>query len=348
MQFCSVSLADAVGHILGHNVTGRDGRRVLRKGRMVTAADVVVLQELGRSTLYVAQLAPTDIPEDVAARQITAAVCGDHLRRSKGATGRVNIYADTLGLVRADVEQLFALNRLAGVTLATLPSNTAVDAGKMVATLKIIPYAISADILQAALHHTALLTFTPLPKRNVGLILSGYPTVKERVIRSFEKALRPRLAALNATLAAINFVPLEDETDEQLMATALSDYANQYDLVILAGETAIQDRYDIAPRAIERMGGEIELFGAPVDPGNLLLLAYAGNIPIVGAPGCARSPKDNIVDIILPRLLAGDHLTQDAMIEYAHGGLLEDVPERPLPRSRIESGTKATGLERAS
>jgi molybdenum cofactor cytidylyltransferase len=120
------------------------------------------------------------------------------------------------------------------------------------------------------------------------------------------------------------------------MAVAIERYAKIYDLVILAGETAIQDRYDIAPRAIERMGGTIEIFGVPVDPGNLLLLAYAGQIPIVGAPGCARSSKDNIVDIVLPRLLAGDHLTQNAMIEYAHGGLLEDVPERPLPRSKID------------
>lgn len=336
MQFSSVPLSDAIGHILGHNVTGESGRRILRKGRILTAQDVAKVREIGRTTLYVAQLDPTDIPEDAAARQIAEAVCGGkYLRRSTGATGRVNIYAETLGLVRVDVTGLFALNRLLGVTLATLPTNTAVNNGKMVATLKIIPYAISAETLQAALNHTDLLTFTPLPKRNAGLILSGYPTARERIVRSFENALRPRLAALNATIAAINFVPLEDESDEQVMANAISDYARQFDLVILAGETAIQDRYDIAPRAIERMGGEIEIFGVPVDPGNLLLLAYANGVPIVGAPGCARSPKNNIVDIVLPRLLAGDHLTQNAIIAYAHGGLLEDVPERPLPRSRI-------------
>ncbi len=335
MQFGSVPLSEAIGHILGHNVTGEDGRRVLRKGHVVTEEDVEKVRKIGRSTLYVAQLDPTDIPEDEAARQIAASISGDHLHCSKGATGRVNIYSDALGLVRVDVTQLFALNQLSGVTLATLPTNTAVDNGKMVATLKIIPYSISAETLHAALQYANLLTFTPLPKRSVGLILSGYPNAKERIVRSFENALRPRLAALNATLAATNFVPLEDEADEAVMATAIADFTHQHDLIILAGETAIQDRHDIAPRAIERMGGTIESFGAPVDPGNLLLLAYADQIPIVGAPGCARSPKDNIVDIVLPRLLAGDHLTQNAMIEYAHGGLLEDVPERPLPRSRI-------------
>ena len=104
-------------------------------------------------------------------------------------------------------------------------------------------------------------------------------------------------------------------------------------MLILAGETAIMDRLDIAPRAIERAGGSIECFGAPVDPGNLLLLAECDGVPVLGAPGCARSPKANIVDLVLPRLLAGDRLTRRDIAAWGHGGLLEDVPERPLPRS---------------
>jgi molybdenum cofactor cytidylyltransferase len=95
------------------------------------------------------------------------------------------------------------------------------------------------------------------------------------------------------------------------------------------------DRYDIAPRAVERAGGGITCFGAPVDPGNLLMLAYLGDIPILGAPGCVRSPKRNIVDEVLPCLLVGDRLTQADIIELGHGGLLEDVVERPYPRSKL-------------
>jgi molybdenum cofactor cytidylyltransferase len=104
-------------------------------------------------------------------------------------------------------------------------------------------------------------------------------------------------------------------------------------LVLLAGETAIVDRHDIAPRALERAGGEVVCFGAPVDPGNLLLLGRLYGVAVVGAPGCARSPRENVVDAVLPRLLAGDRLTHADVVALGHGGLLEDVPERGAPRS---------------
>jgi molybdenum cofactor cytidylyltransferase len=106
-------------------------------------------------------------------------------------------------------------------------------------------------------------------------------------------------------------------------------------LILLAGETAIVDRYDIAPRALETAGGEVVAFGAPVDPGNLLLLGYLGGVPVVGAPGCSRSPKPNVIDLVLPRLLAGDRLGRADLAGLGHGGLLEDVPERPMPRAEV-------------
>jgi molybdenum cofactor cytidylyltransferase len=95
------------------------------------------------------------------------------------------------------------------------------------------------------------------------------------------------------------------------------------------------DRHDIAPRAVELAGGEVVCFGAPVDPGNLLMLGYVGEVAVLGAPGCARSPKRNIVDLVLPRLLAGERLGRGDIVALGHGGLLEDVPERPMPRSQI-------------
>jgi molybdenum cofactor cytidylyltransferase len=91
-------------------------------------------------------------------------------------------------------------------------------------------------------------------------------------------------------------------------------------------------RHDLAPRAIELAGGTIEVLGAPVDPGNLLMLAYLGDVPILGAPGCARSRKANVIDRVLPRLMAGEHLTRADIAALGHGGLLDDVPERSMPR----------------
>jgi molybdenum cofactor cytidylyltransferase len=341
MKFGPVPIAEAEGKILGHNIAGPDGRRALRKGQPLTPADIELLQTLGKTAVYVAQLEPDDIDENEAAAQLAQAIKGPGLRLSGPATGRTNLYSDTRGLLRVDVARLARFNSSPGLTLATLPTHTALSAGKMVATLKIIPYALPRAMVETAVAIARdggpLLYLDPLPERRVGLILSGSLPVQERVTRSFQNALSERLEALGSTIQQVDYVPLEDEADEQALAAAIRHQQEAgLDLIILAGETAIMDRYDIAPRAVERAGGTITCFGAPVDPGNLLMLAYLDERPILGAPGCARSPKDNIVDLVLPRLLVGDRLTQADIIDLGHGGLMEDVPERPLPRSRLQ------------
>lgn len=340
MRFGPISLDEAEGKILGHHIAGPDGRRAFRKGKPLTAEDVAELRALGRTMVYVAELEPGDVDEDTAALRLGQAVMGGGLRLSGPATGRTNLYADGLGLLRIDVARLDRLNRLDGVTLATLPMNTAVREGKMVATLKIMPYALPERVVQAAegiaTEGGPLLYLDLLGSRRVGLILSGSPAAQERIIRSFDAPLRQRLEGLGATIDLVAFVAQEEEGGEaELARTIEQQRAAGMDLIILAGETAIMDRYDIAPRAVEAAGGEVTCFGAPVDPGNLLMMAYLGSLPILGAPGCARSPKENIVDILLPRLLAGDRLEQADIVQLGHGGLLEDVPERPMPRSRL-------------
>ncbi len=336
MKFKPLAIEQAAGLILGHNVTGEDGRRVLRKGKELTEGDVATLAELGLSSVYVALIEPGDVAENAAAERIATATAGPGLRRSRPSTGRVNLYSRTLGLLRIDRRRLRRLNALGGVSLATLRHHATAREGKMVATLKIIPYALPAAAVRRAEEVAAdLLHLSELPPRRVGLILSGSPSARERIVRGFRDALAPRLEALGANLGEVDFVSLDDDAGQQRLTATIVRQLDDAELLILAGETAIMDRHDIAPRAVERAGGEVECFGAPVDPGNLLLLAYRGEVPIVGAPGCARSPKANIVDLVLPRLLAGDRLNRDDVAELGHGGLLEDVPERPLPRSWI-------------
>ena len=340
MKFGPIPVEQAAGKILGHNIAGANGRRLFRKGHTITANDLPTLHTTGRSMVYVAELEAGDVDENTAASRIAAAVTGASLYPSRAATGRVNLKADVLGVLRVDAKRLRQLNSQLGITLATLPNHTAVPAGKMVGTVKIIPYAVPETAV-AAVEQLAgerpLLQVDPLEAKSVAVILSGSPSAAERVQRSFDPPLRARLEMLGATLDCLIFVPLEDAADEETMADTIQqqEAASGADLIILAGETAIMDRYDIAPRAVERAGGKITCFGAPVDPGNLLMLAYLGDVPILGAPGCVRSPKRNIVDEVLPRLLVGDHLTQADIIELGHGGLLEDVPERPYPRSKL-------------
>lgn len=338
MKLEPVPIDQALGKILVHNITRPNGRRALRKGREIDAEDVETLRELGYTNVYAADLAPDDIDENSAARRVATAVTGDGLRLSRLSTGRLNILATGLGLLRLDPERLRQLNSIPGITLATLANNAVVSDGKTAATVKIIPYAVpERSVAQAEeIAVGGLLSVDPLPARKVGVILSGSPFSKDRVVDGFTPALKNRLEALGATLDSQAFVPLEDDRGEVALAREIQAQIEAgLEMIILAGETAIMDRYDITPRAVERAGGEVACFGAPVDPGNLLMLGYMGDVPILGAPGCVRSPKANIIDLVLPRLLVGDRIGQADIVALGHGGLLEDVPERPMPRSRL-------------
>jgi molybdenum cofactor cytidylyltransferase len=340
MKFSPVPLDRAAGKILGHNIAGPDGQRRLRKGRPLTAADIDLLRALGRQTVYVAELEPGDVDENQAARRMMRALAGPGLRLPGAASGRANALAAVLGILRVDGPRLQRINEHEGVTLATLEANTPVRPPQMVATVKIIPFALPETTVAAveaiAAEAAPLLRVDPLPARSVSLIFSGSPSLRERLTADFAPLLE-RLEALGAQVASLDFVALDDEAGEAALARALqARQAAGTDMVVLAGETAIMDRHDIVPRAVERVGGHVEVLGAPVDPGNLLMLAYLDRVPIVGAPGCARSRKPNIVDWVLPRLLAGDRLTRADITGLGLGGLLEEIPERPMPRQKTD------------
>ncbi len=338
MRFGPVSLEAAEGRILGHNVAGSDGRRVLRKGRALTAADLETLRALGRRTIYVAEPEPDDVGEDEAALRVAAAAAGAGVEAGPASAGRVNLFANVLGVLRVAVGRLTELNLSEGVTLSTLPPDAPVRPKQLVATVKVIPYAVPRTTLAhaEAAASEGLLRIDPIPARRVGVVLSGSASAEARIRRDFETPLAARLGILGSEMAWVDFVPLDDPSasGESSLAEALRKQAARgADMILLAGETAIVDRQDIAPRAIERAGGRVEVFGAPVDPGNLLLVAYLDAVPVVGAPGCARSRKVNVIDAILPRLLAGERLGRRDLASLGAGGLLEDVPERPMPRS---------------
>ena len=338
MKFGPVPLARAVGKILGHNIAGSDGKRLLRKGKPLSQADLSALAGIGRQSVYVAELEPGDVDENNAARRVARAIAGPGLRLPGAASGRANALAAVLGVLRVDAARLDQLNNLEGVTVATLAAHSPVRPHQIAATVKIIPFALpeatvlAAEALAVGPSGTPLLRVDALPARSVSVIFSGSPALRDRLTADFAPLLE-RLENLGAQVVSLDFVPLEDESGEALLARTLeARRAAGSQMIVLAGETAIMDRHDLVPRAVERAGGHVEALGAPVDPGNLLMVAYLGDVPVVGAPGCARSRKVNIVDWVLPRLLAGDRLTRADLTALGHGGLLEEAPERPMPR----------------
>ena len=326
MKFGPVKLDAALGKILGHNLAGPDAKRMLRKGSALSAADLEKIRLLGRKTVYVAELEAGDLDEDQAARRIADALMGDHMRTSGRSTGRVNFVAQRAGVLRIDQSRLLKINDREGLVVITRPADSWVRSRERIATVKIIPFGLpEADVAAVeatAAQNGALMRIDPLRLNQVGVIFSGSPAMRERIAADFQ-ALYDRLAALDAEVVDQDFISLQDDAGELLLAERMAAQAQAgCEIIVLAGETAIMDRYDIVPRALERAGGAIESVGAPVDPGNLFMLGYLGAIPVVGVPGCVRSKRRNIVDVILPRLLAGERMTRQDITLLGAGGLL--------------------------
>jgi len=341
VKFEPVPLAEAEGKILGHNIAAENGKRLLRKGRQLTATDLENLRTLGRQSVYVAQLEDTDVDENTAARRVAQVICGVGLTMSGAASGRANLLSGEMGILRVDAERLIQINENNGITLATLMNHTPVRARQIVGTVKIIPYAVPestvSDVEAIANSDQPIVKIDALSYRSVGLILSGSTSVHQKLVNDFVP-LHERIENLGSAITHTDVVALDDVSDEAALADMLQQQiAAGVKMILLAGETAIMDEQDIIPRAIERVGGHVESVGAPVDPGNLLMLAYINDVPVVGAPGCARSRKINIVDWILPRLLVGDRLTRRDIVGLGHGGLLENVAERGMPRELKEA-----------
>jgi molybdenum cofactor cytidylyltransferase len=338
IPFGPVPIDQAFGKRLGHDLAAPDGRRALRKGRILTSEDVALLRSLGRSVVYVAEAGPDDIDEDEAALRMARAVLGEGLVLTDALAGRISLKAKAPGILRTDPARVRRINEIEGVALATLPGDSAVRAGQTVAALKVIPFALSEAAVRAGEAAGAeggpLLRLDLILARKVALVLSGPAAARERVLGGFEEPLRARIEALGSTVRAAEYVSLEEETGEAGLAEVLRRHVDAAaELIILAGETAIMDRHDLVPRAVRRAGGEVACFGAPVDPGNLLLVARIGTTAVLGLPGCAKSPQRNVVDLVLPRVLAGERLDRRAIAALGHGGLCEDAADRPMPRN---------------
>ncbi len=337
MKYGPIPVAQAEGKILGHNISNPAGRRILHKGKVLAGDDIRLLVEIGCAAVYVAELELGDIGENNAALRIARAVCVEGAHLTKPDVGRVNLIASEWSVLRIDASRLAHINECEGITLATLPSHSVVQPRKIAATIKVIPFALSETVVceaeAIAAESGPVIQLYPLRLRTAALVLSSSPFAKERVVNDFVPALQARIEGLGSKLRSVDFVPLEDQAGEIALAEMIQERVKEgAEIIILAGETAIMDRYDIAPRAVERAGGKVTCYGAPVDPGNLLMLAYLDEVPILGAPGCVRSRKTNVIDWVLPPLLAGDHLSRKDIIQMGHGGLLEDIPKRPMPR----------------
>ncbi len=331
MKFGRIPLEDAGGAVLAH--TQRLPGRVIKKGALLDPAAIDTLRAAGIGSVICARLDPGDVPEDVAAARLADALLSPGLHRTGAGTGRVNLTASCAGLLRADARIVDAINGAdEAITIGTLPDYAVVTAREMVATIKIIPFSVSGDVLDRAIAAAGgAMTLHPFHPLRVGLVMSTLPGLKPSILAGTAEATGARIVGLGGTMLP----PVECAHDEAAIAGALAGLVDAgADILLVAGASAVVDRRDVGPAGIVRAGGEILHFGMPVDPGNLICLGRIGDRPALVLPGCARSPKLNGIDWVLARLFAGLPLGGAELSRMGVGGLLKDVSARPLPRAK--------------
>jgi molybdenum cofactor cytidylyltransferase len=333
MKFGPASPADAIGGVTVHTL--RQGPLVLKKGTTVGPAEVDALTRAGVKEIVVVRLEEGDVSEDAAASSIAQAVAGDGINVERAFTGRANLFAGRAGVLvvdRATVDRINGVDE--AITFATLTAFKPVVEGEMVATVKLIPFGVEAKLRDAAVEAAkgGALRIAPYTIKRVGVISTLLPGLAPKVVDKTLRVTAERLAPAGAAIMAERRVP----HDETALKAAIKELLGLgAELVIVFGASAIADRRDVIPAAISGIGGAIEHFGMPVDPGNLLLIGNAGGVPVLGAPGCARSPVENGFDWVLMRLLAGLKVTRAELTGMGVGGLLMEIVTRPQPRADL-------------
>ena len=320
MRFGDFPLAEAEGLRLAHSLS-LAGRK-LRKGRLLSAADVAALRAAGVESLLGAHLEQGDVDEDSAAASAGQQLAGLQLIAEAPAHGRCNLRAAADGVLLLDAAAIDRLNRLdEALTLATLPAYSLVSKGEVVATLKTIPFAVSAATMAAWQREaaTAVLSLAPLQRQRLALICTVGEATSDKLLAATEAVTRRRVEALGSELmltvrCAHAAQALSAQLERALLAGAQT--------ILVAGAAVSKDRGDIVPAAIVAAGGSIVHFGMPVEPGNMLLLARIGEVAVINLPGCARSPRANGFDWVLRRLLAGQRLGGEDIMAMGVGGLL--------------------------
>ncbi len=345
MKFGKIPLDQAAGTILAHStrLTGR----IFKKGHILAPEDIVVLQNSGITGVIAARLESEDILEDEAASRISNAIAGLNIKIGNTFTGRCNLIADADGLINYDKVRLDELNLIdQSITVATLPPYTVVTPRQLIATIKIIPLAVPNNVLNKAEKIAGsvapIISVSPFQKKRVGLIMSRLPGMKESILDNTLKTVSARVATYGSDITH----EIRVNHDQEEVKRAIENMSSLCDILLIFGASAVVDRHDVLPAAVESAGGSVDHFGMPVDPGNLLFIGQRGGLPIVGMPGCARSPKLNGFDWVLWRLLANIEVSPQDIMLMGSGGLLKEINERgQLRQNSNGANEKATGGE---
>lgn len=343
MKLQTIRVEEAVGKILSHDITkvvkGETKGASFKKGHVIKLEDIPELLKLGKENIYILELDQTDIHEDVAGIRLGTAVSGEGTTWNEPKESRVNIFAQHDGLHKVNIPALEEINELPEVILSTLPNNTVVKKGDMLAGTKVIPLVVPEQTVLAAENICRragwVVKVLPFLSRQIGVVITGNEVYKKRIRDGFGPVIKEKVKAYGSSVMRVDFAPDNVNIIGGKIEKMAEDGA---DIIIVTGGMSV-DPDDVTPKAIQLTGARVEKYGAPALPGAMFMLAYLGDIPIMGVPACGMFFKTTIVDLLLPRLLAGEKVTRRDIIALANGGLCKACPECRYPNCTFGKGT---------
>ncbi|MDD4238485.1 MAG: molybdopterin-binding protein [Desulfotomaculaceae bacterium] len=343
MKLQTIKVEEAVGKVLSHDITkivkGESKGALYKKGHIIRQEDVPELLKLGKENIYILDLETGDIHENQAGVRLGKAVIGTGVTWTGPRESRVNLYASCDGLLKINIPALEAINELPDVILSTLPNNTVVKKGELLAGTKVIPLVVPEQTVTTAedicRQDGWVIKVLPFQELKVGAVITGSEVYKKRIQDGFGPVITEKVEAFGSTILGIDFAP----DDTSIIAAKINKMASDgADIIFVTGGMSV-DPDDVTPNAIRLAGAKVEKYGAAALPGAMFMLAYLGDIPIMGVPACGMFFKITIVDLILPRLLAGERVTRKDIVALACGGLCRSCPECRYPNCTFGKGS---------
>jgi molybdenum cofactor synthesis domain-containing protein len=320
----TIKTVDAVGHILCHDITqiikGQIDDAIFRKGHVVTKDDIPILLSIGKENLYVWEKTEGILHENEAAEILYQVCRNENMSPTEVKEGKINIVAESEGLLKIDKKRLYQINALGEIIIATIHGNQPVKKGDKLVGTRIIPLVIPSEKMDRVKEiggNTPLLKILPFIRKKGAIITTGSEVFKGRIKDAFGPVIREKVSEYNVEVISQSI--LNDDADK-ITEAILNTIDEGAEVVFCTGGMSV-DPDDATPSAIKNTGARLVTYGAPVLPGAMFLLAYYNEVPILGLPGCVMYSKRTIFDLILPRVLANDQITANEIAELGHGGL---------------------------
>ncbi|MBQ8237642.1 MAG: molybdopterin-binding protein [Oscillospiraceae bacterium] len=320
-----INVENAVGMELCHDITEmKDGFKgaAFKRGHIIREEDIPHLLDIGKRTIFVWEADAGEIHEDDCARRMAAMAPVEGAHYTEPSEGKVLLFADQRGMFRVNRELLRKIDSIGDITICTLPDHYPVEVGARLASMRIVPLVTKeAQIIEAErlCAEEKLLDLLPYRNRKLGVVITGSEVYTGRIKDKFEPVVRAKMKQYPCEIVGITIC---DDNLDMIVGAAKKHLENGADFLIFTGGMSV-DPDDLTPTAVRQLGADIVTHGVPSQPGNMTLVAYLGDVPVLGVPGAAISLPTTIFDVLLPQIFAGQRITREELTGLADGGLCQ-------------------------